>query len=208
MIHIGMSDLSASTVMACYDLTINNDSTANTRSQCNHDHIGGTCCRTFPRFAKSSHIGIIASFCMKSCQFLHFSCNILVTPVKVYRPIYLTFGVYRSRNADSNTFYVVFGNAFLFDLGIYGCCHIRKDLISVILLAGRNLPFLNKSSVCAEKSAFYSCSTYINSKTICSHFLSALTLRHPDFLFFSQDLPVHACTEPLPHCIPSSSVCG
>ena len=194
--------------MSCHDLTVNNDSTANTSSQCNHDHIGGTCCRTFPRFSKSSYICIIASFRRKSCQFFHFSCNILIAPVKVYCTVHLAFGVYRSRNTDSNAFYIIFGNAFFFDLGIYGCCHIRKDLISVILLTCRNLPFLNKSAICAEKSAFYSSSTYINSKTICSHFLSSLTLRRLYSLSSWQGSPEHVCTVPLLHCIPSSSVCG
>ena len=195
-------------MMSGHDLSVNNDTTAYTCSKCYHYHIGGACCSTLPCFSQCRYIGVISGFSMKACKFFHLSNNILISPVEIYCTCYFSFGVYRSRNTDSDAFHILFGDTLFFHLGIYCCCHIRKNLISIIFFTGGNLPFLNKSTIRAEKSAFYSCSTYIDSKTICSHFLPSLILRHPDFLFFSQDLPVHACTEPLPHCIPSSSVCG
>lgn len=101
MIHIGMSDLTASSVMSCYNLAVNNDSAADTSSKRYHDHIRGTCCCTLPCLTKCCYIGIISCFRAKSCHFFQLAYNILISPVKVYCTRYFTFGVHWSRGKST-----------------------------------------------------------------------------------------------------------
>ena len=142
-----MADLSACTVNTCYNLAVQNDTAAYSGSQSNQDYILRTCCRTFPCFSKCSYIRIISCFGRKSCQFCQLSSNFFKSPEKVYCAENFSFIINRSRNTDSNTVYIRFIQLTLFNF-IQNCFRdIRNDLLSVILLACRNLPFLNQSSV-------------------------------------------------------------
>ena len=62
-----MSDLTACTVGTCYNFTIDDNSTTDSGSKCDHYDIIMTFSAALPHFSKRSHIGIISYFYENSC---------------------------------------------------------------------------------------------------------------------------------------------
>ena len=73
--------LAASGVKA--ELTADNYATANTCSKRYHYNVTVTFATTLPHFSKSSNIGIITSFRLKSCESCHFLLYIKHTPAQI-----------------------------------------------------------------------------------------------------------------------------
>ena len=161
-----MADFTTGTMCSGNDFAIYNDSATHTCTKCHHDNIirAGSC--TFPRFSQSSNIGIISCTCFKSCQIMKDLCYRCKSPVKIYRTCSFPFRIDRSRNSDSNAFHISFLNTFFCHFVLNSLCHIRKNVFAFIFCSCWNLPFVNKITVCLEKTAFYGCPPYINPKTI------------------------------------------
>ena len=169
MVYCCMTNLSACTVSTANNLSINDNSTANSSSKSYKNYILRTCSCTFPCFSQSCYISIISSFRCKACQLCQFLCNCLKSPIKIYCTRHFASFINRTRNTNAYTVNVFFFHLALCDLIQNSLRNIRNDRFTVILFAGRNLPFLNQNSVCLKESTFYRCTANINSKTILSH---------------------------------------
>ena len=201
-----MSDLSACTMNTGHNLTVIDDTAAYTGSQCNHDNAVTSGTAALPHLTKGCHIGIIASLNRKSGHLFHVICQIHVSPMQIYCSCYFSLIIYRSRYTDSNTCDLFLVQILLADLLQNRLCHIRQNGCSVILCSGRNLPLFQKFSFYCKKTAFYCCSSNVNSKYILLH--SACSPAFFNFLFSLPDSAELCYIIPVLHCIPSSSVCG
>ena len=165
-----MSDLTAGSVSSGYDLAVHDNSTAHTGAKGHHDQVFRAASAAAPHLSEGRCIGVIGCLYRDSAQCAaKLSNDILVSPVQVDCHRNLAFFVDRSRKIDSNPSHIFLFDSFLFDLLQNCLCHVRKDLIPVILCPCGNLPLLQQRSVRLKKSAFNRCSAYINTKYIVLH---------------------------------------
>ena len=180
-----MADLSACTMGSGNDLSVDDDSAADSGSECYHNNIVVAGSAALPHLTESCHIGIISGFYRQTCKLLQFFLQLYITPVKVYGTDHGTILVDRSRNTNSHTGNGVAGDPFFLNLRIDGSSHIRKDVHAVIFRSCGDLPLIQDVTFYTEKTAFYSSSSNINTKTIFFHLYSS-----SGFLFLVRD----ACT--------------
>ena len=155
-----------------YDFSAYDDTAADTCSKCYKNHIlrSGRC--TFPCLTKCGYVCIVSCLCFQSCKVMKDLRNRSKSPVKIHCTCSLAFWIDWSRDADSHTFYICFIDFLFFEFEIDCICNIRKNVLSFILCSCRNFPFVYQSTVCLEKTTFYSCTSYINSEAIWTHLSS------------------------------------
>ena len=100
---MNVSDLAACAVGSGNDLSINDDSTANTGSQCYHDTALMSGCCAFPHLPQSCHIGIIAALAHKTGQFGQFSGDLFIAPAEICGMRHNALCIDRPRNSDTDT---------------------------------------------------------------------------------------------------------
>ena len=90
--------------------TINNNSTADSGSKCDHNNIFAALSCTQPHLSKCSYIGIIPYLCFHTGKFFHLSFYFFISPAKVRCILNNSFRIYRCRNSDSDSFHFIFRN--------------------------------------------------------------------------------------------------
>ena len=80
MIYGNMSDLTACSVKSCNDLSIYDDTAADTGSKCYHDNVFTAFSCPLPHLSESCHVGIISCFDLKTCQISEFFLYIHDSP--------------------------------------------------------------------------------------------------------------------------------
>ena len=173
-----MSDLTAGSVVSCYNFTINDDSTTDTGAQCYHNNILTSFCTTLPHLTECCNVCIVSYFDRQTCKTSKFFCHVNNSPAKIDTIQNNSVISYRSRNSDTDAFDFSLADTFLCQLIVNGLCNVRKYSLSIVICIGCNLPFVEKLAACLKKSHLYRSSTYIYSKTI---FLQLLFLL--DFVF-------------------------
>ena len=110
--------------MSCNNLSIYDDSTADTGSKCYHNDILTALGTALPHLTESCNVGIISYLDRKPGQVAKLGCHINDSPAQVDADIYHAIAAYRSRNTDSDSLYLALGNAFLRQLIINCLCNI------------------------------------------------------------------------------------
>ena len=162
-----MSNLTTGTMRSGNNLTIHNNSSADTGSQSSHDQVFRSLTTAFPHFSQCCYVRIISNFYRNSSQkIFQFISQHRISPMKIYCHCDLSFSDYRSRHSYTYTANLFFCNLFLVHF-IEDCfCDIRKDCFTIILCTCHNLPFLTKFSACLKQTTFYCSSSNIYSKAI------------------------------------------
>ena len=105
-----MTDLSTGTVYTANDRTVNNNSAADTGSQCDHDTVLTSLAAAFPHLTKGSYICIISYFYRQTDFLRKCLCHIECTPSEIDTFTYDAVIFNRTRNTDSDTLYLVFAD--------------------------------------------------------------------------------------------------
>ena len=168
-----MSNLAACSMAACDHLIIDNDAASDTCTERHHDHIVVACSAALPKLSKGSYIGIISRLYSQAGHLRKLFFDRGEAPVQIDRYRYLALIIDRTRyaNADTGDFLCI--QLLLIDLCLDRRCHIRKDIHTIVFGARLDLPLIQNLTVNSEKSAFYRCSSYVNSKTILLHLYSS-----------------------------------
>ena len=149
--HKGMSDFSTCSMCSGDNLTVHNNTAADTGSQCSHDQVLCTFSTAFPHLTKSCNVGIISYFYRNLIQqFFQIICQHGISPVQINCHLYFSFFYNRSRNTYTHTGNFCFLNSFFFHFFQDRFCYIRKDCFSIFFCTGFNLPFFQKYTFCCK----------------------------------------------------------
>ena len=179
-----MTDLTSRTMGTCYNLTIHNDSSADTGSKRHHYNAVKSAAAAFPLLAKSCHICVITNFdFLNPCQSGYLICHRKDSPAEICAFQNNTLFCNRSRYTHADSKNIFCRNIFLLILFFDRCRNIRQNLLSAIFFVCHDLPFIDHGSFFIKKSHLYRCSPDINTiYIVCHSFLHFFLMYSPNLL--------------------------
>ena len=150
-----MSDFTAGTVGTGQYPAVDDDTSADTGSQSNGYQIGIAFTTALPHFAQGCYIGIVA--CLHGNRQIQFFfqrfSKIKRSPADINSTVdHEAFGIYRTGGADSHAHQVCCGDVLFLHFIFDGCCDIRQNFLSAVILDRRDLPFVQHLSFVIEQS--------------------------------------------------------
>ena len=166
-----MSYFSSCSVNTRDDVSVNDETSADTGSQCHHEQIAVTFSTALPHFAKGRNIGIIScrTSDVSAHKLSHFLCGPVSMPAKVHTYMNVTVRLYRTRNSDADAFDIIKLQLFLSHMSLYGICHIRKNILAFLLFSCWYFPIIDKNTIDSKNTAFYCGTSDIYTNNILIH---------------------------------------
>ena len=155
-----MTNFSCRTVASGQDLAVQDDSSAYSGTQSNHNNAVKSSATSAPLLSESRYVCIIAHFDLfYTCQLTKLIRYGENAPSQICTFQHTSILCNRSRHTHANTNNITFINGLFFIFVSNRLRNIRQDQLAVIFLTCHDLPFLQHIAFLIKKPHFYCSST-------------------------------------------------